>query len=248
LPLSSPARLSPRRPVPSHIPRPGVRWTSRPPTPQATDPWVASRRRSSRRCGWASKLAAQALQEGRQGGRPRWSPPNPRRRRGARVPVRPRRVPVDAGLPATFPKVRAATSLKRGDLPRPNPRTRNRDRGDGDIVQHRRGPAFHRRRARRQPTATFLAGEVSEGGPAAGRAHPHEATMRGRSRRCGRGGQLNRGSGRVIEAYAQPLRLRASCADFTGPRHRPLLPQRPAWWCWHYDEPRRHPTEPGSRA
>ena len=72
--------------------------------------------------------------------------------------------------------------------------------------------------------ATFLAGDVDGGGPAAGRAHPRGHRC-GRSRRSGRGRELNV-VGRVIESLREAVRLRGG-ARLHRSRHRPQLPLRP---------------------
>ena len=162
----------------------------------------------------AGRIAAQALAEV---GQPRRAGCHDRRARPGRprVPVRPRRLPVDARLQG-LPQV-AVHLGQRGDLPR-HP---GHDRPERRRHRQRRHHGVHRRRARRH--RRDLPGRRRRRGvTAAGRAHPRGDDAGDQGGRTRPAGQRDRPGDRVLR---EAVRLRRG-ARLHRARHRHGVPLR----------------------
>ena len=162
----------------------------------------------------AGRLAAQARELGRATSR-RASP----RRAGPdrpRVPLRPRRLPLDARLQG-LPEV-AVHERQRGDLPR-HPR---QPRGRGRRHRQHRHHRLPRRRARRHQRHLPHPGRRQEVRDLVERTR--EALRRAIN--AVKPGRRINVIGRVIESYARAVRLRRR-TRVHRPRHRLVVPLRP---------------------
>ena len=152
---------------------------------------------------------------GRQGGRARGDHRRARPHR-ARVHVRPRRLPVDAGLQGLSEVL--LHLAERGHLPRHPGLDGDRGRRHRQHRRHR----LHRRRARRHQR--HLPGRRRlRGAPPARRAHPRGDDARHQGGQARPRAVDRRPGHRVVR---EPVRLRRG-SRLHRPRHRHHLPQRP---------------------
>ena len=198
-------------------------YVDKPAPTRGTDPWVQTPE-IIEAMRIAGRLAAQALQEAGKAVVPGVTT-DEIDARGARVPARPRRVPVDAGLPR-LPEV-VLHVAQRGHLPRHPGLARSIE--DGDIVNI--DVTAFIGGVHGDTNATFLAGDVSEEARLLVE-RTHEATMRAiKAVKPGR--ELNV-VGRVIEAYANRFDY-GVVRDFTG--HGIGRTFHSGLVVLHYDEP-----------
>ena len=151
-----------------------------------------------------------------------------------RVPLRPRRLPLDARLPR-LPQV-AVLERQRGDLPRHPRRPGRRGRRHRQHRHHR----LPRRRARRHQR-DLPRRRRRRGVAAARRAHPARPST-GRSRRCSpaAGSTSSAGSSRPTP------RASATASSASSPATASARRSTPAWSCPHYDDPRLRRRDPRS--
>ena len=183
----APAAISPRRPVPDSIPRP--EYVDRP----APAPFTGSEVKDAEtieKIRVACRLAAQARE---LVGAARRARRHHRRARPdrSRVPLRPRRLPVDPGLQG-LPE-EPVLERQRGGLPRHPRRAGDRGRRHRQHRHHR----LPRRRARRHQR--HVPGRRRRRGDApAGRAHPRGPRPRDQGGPPGPPGQRDRPGDRVL--------------------------------------------------
>ena len=210
----TPGRVSPRRPVPATHRAPRVR---RPAPPSALHRRARSRTpRRSRRCASAGKLAAQALAEVGRAIAPGVTT-DELDRIGHEFLCDHGAYPSTLGYRG-FPKS-LCSSLNEvicHGIPDDTRPARRRHLQHRHHRLHRRGARRHQRHVPRR--------RGRRGGRACSSSAPHEATMRGHPR--GRPGRPINVIGRVIESYAQAVRLRGR-ARLHRSRDRHGVPHRP---------------------
>ena len=215
------ATISPRRPVPASHPAARVRRQAERPAPftgsEVKDAETIERMRVAGRLAAQARELVGAARRARHHHR-RAGPDRPR------VPLRPRRLPLDAGLPR-LPQV-AVLERQRGDLPR-HPR---QPPGRGRRHRQHRHHRLPRRRARRHQRDVPRR-RRRRGVAAAGRAHPRGPRARHQGGQARPPDQRDRPGHRVLRRRVRVRR---------GPRvHRPR--HRHAFHSGlvvpHYDEP-----------